>query len=114
MIRFLGGRWNSPLSFKNVNWNLKWVIEILFIIDIFGKTNAAQNNTTNIKDAGQYDFGIDPWATSNVPKDTFKTTSSNTGWPPSSNGDTMKQSNGTNNLFASSIMPASKSTNPFL
>jgi len=81
--------------------------------DIFGSTDATKNNSTNKNDA-QYDFGIDPWASSNVSKETFPTTS-NSGWPPSSGIDPKKDTRGIQtNLFASSILPASKSTNPFL
>ena len=86
----------------------------IFTLDIFGQSNSSQNNSKNAKEPGQYDFGIDPWASSNLPKETVKITSSNFGWPTNSDGDTLKQANGTNNLFASSIPTASKSTNPFL
>jgi len=83
--------------------------------DIFGNTDTATNNSTN-KNGGQFDFGIDPWASTSASKDAISTTTSNgNGWPPSSTTvDLKKDTNGTTNLFASSILPASKSTNPFL
>ena len=91
-----------------------WIFDqFIYFSDIFGSTDATKKNSTNKNDA-QYDFGIDPWASSNVSKETFPTTS-NSGWPPSSGIDPKKDTNGIQtNLFASSILPASKSTNPFL
>ena len=86
----------------------------MLILDIFGEPNPSQNKSKNAKESGQYDFGIDPWASSNLPKDTARTTPTNIGWPTNSDGDTFKQANGINNLFASSIPTTSKSTNPFL
>lgn len=80
---------------------------------MFGKSNTGLNSTT-ATEFKQYDFGIDPWASSNIPKESANTIPLAMCWPPTSGGDTLKQANGTNNLFASSIVPASKSTNPFL
>ena len=84
-----------------------------YISDIFGKSNTGLYSTTS-KEAKQYDFGIDPWASSNISKESAKTIASAVGWPPFSDGDALKQDNETNNLFTPSILPASKSTNPFL
>jgi len=83
--------------------------------DIFGNANTSKNDSTN-KNGGQFDFGIDPWASSNATKEAFPTSTSNgNGWPSSSSGlDAKIDTHGTTNLFASSILPASKSTNPFL
>jgi hypothetical protein len=81
--------------------------------DIFGKSNTGLYSAT-AKESKQYDFGIDPWASSNIPKESAKTMAPAMCWPPNSGEDTLKQANVTNNLFTSSILPASKSTNPFL
>jgi len=104
---------NAPMPTLNQENDIDKTIDIL-TSDIFGKSNSSQNHSKNVKEVGQYDFGIDPWASSNAPNDSDKTIPSNFGWPISSDNDTVKQTNVTNNLFASSILPASKSTNPFL
>ena len=59
----------------------------MLILDIFGEPNPSQNKSKNAKESGQYDFGIDPWASSNLPKDTARTTPTNIGWPTNSDGE---------------------------
>lgn len=78
--------------------------------DIFGKSDPfihAKDET------GKLDIGIDPWAGYSL-KDSTNTITHTLPWASSTGGgDTLTQTNGTN-FFTPSMLPASKSTNPFL
>ena len=80
------------------------------VSDIFGKSGPSMHAKD---DTGKLDIGIDPWAGYTL-KDSTNTITHTLPWAPSAGGgDTLKETNGTN-LFRSSMLPASKSTNPFL
>jgi len=83
--------------------------------EIFGNANGTQKQSMD-KNNEQFDFGIDPWANSNADKELEKTITPSFGWHQSSNGNTVKQPDVTNSLFTSTstVLQASKSTNPFL
>ena len=88
---------------------------IIHISEIFGNANGTQKQSMD-KNNEQFDFGIDPWANSNADKELEKTITPSFGWHQSSNGNTVKQPDVTNSLFTSTstVLQASKSTNPFL
>jgi hypothetical protein len=85
----------------------------LLTSEIFGNANGTQKLDKNNE---QFDFGIDPWANSNADKEVEKTITPSFVWHQSSNGNTVKQPDVTNSLFTSTstVLQASKSTNPFL